>query len=403
MFVKIISSASVLLLLANPAARIQSSSGGQSAQKPSTPQPSGSQPRRQAPSRQPGGISVADAMELTNGWALLAEGRADQAALRAGRVLVNNPRSGAALHLSIEAEIARGGSTSALDQYERWLGRRTVEEPSALRRVAQALLYEVAEHGREPAARREALEALAEDGDTAAARTSREPRSTARNRGTAASGDPGPVNALVDDLNRHVDDVRTIDALGSTGSPQAIAPLLEQLKDGRIEVRGAALEALGRIGDRDVVPQIKPFLSDRNIYVRMKAAGALLALDDESGMSLLQDMLAQPEADTRLAAAEILAGRVDSAWLATVRQLTEDSDPSVRAAAARLLAPHEPEVARTVLQSLGSEENAAVRELASKGLSEVMPDDFPSLRALMRNGDAVPRVRAARRVLAITR
>jgi HEAT repeat protein len=114
-------------------------------------------------------------------------------------------------------------------------------------------------------------------------------------------------------------------------------------------------------------------------------------------------MLAQPEADTRLAAAEILAGRVDSAWLATVRQLTEDSDPSVRAAAARLLAPHEPEVARTVLQALGSEENAAVRELASKGLSEVMPDDFPSLRALMRNGDAVPRVRAARRVLAITR
>jgi HEAT repeat protein len=86
-----------------------------------------------------------------------------------------------------------------------------------------------------------------------------------------------------------------------------------------------------------------------------------------------------------------------------VRQLTEEPDPAIRAGAARLLAPQEPEVARSVLQSLGGDENAAVRELASQGLSDAIPEDLPSLRGLLRSPAPLTRVRAARRVLTITR
>jgi len=376
------------------------------AQQPSVQQPSGRpatrSAQRQASAPLPGAISVADATELTNGWALLAEGRPAQAAVRAERVLANQPRNGAAVSLAIEAEIAQAGSIAALDQYERWLGRRVLEEPGTLRRIAQTLLWEEARRTTEPVVRREALQALAEDGDASAARELGR-QAEGRDAGSSATGDAANADTLIGNLNRHIDDVRTIESLGAIGSSRAIAPLIDQLKDDRIEVRGAAAEALGRIGDRDVIPHVKPLLSDRNIYVRIKAAGALLALDDDSGLAMLQEMLLDPAADTRLAAAEILASRPDTAWLAAVRQLTEESDSAIRAAAARLLAPHEPEVARTVLQSLTSDENAAVRELAAQGLSEVMPNDIPTLRRTLRDPTPLPRVRAARRVLTMTR
>jgi HEAT repeat protein len=369
----------------------------------SAQQPSAAKPRRQTPAaRLPGAVSVQEATEVTNGWALLAEGQAAQAAARAARVLAAHPRSGAALTLAIEAEIARVGSTAALDQYERWLGRRPLDEPAAVRRIAHALLREEAAQRQDAAARREALEALAEEGEGSAAKELARATTGARKQGNA-DDDGQSVNTLIAQLDRHGDDVRTIEALGASGSQQAVQPLVRQLNDGRIEVRGAAAEALGRIGDRDAIASIKPMLSDRNIYVRVKAAGALLRLDDDSSLPMLQGMLLDASADTRLAAAEALASRADAAWLVAVRQLTEESDPAIRAAAARLLAPQEPEVARPVLQSLVSDENAAVRELASQGLSEAIPDDLPSLRGLLRSPTPLTRVRAARRVLTITR
>ena len=368
----------------------------------SAQQSSAAKPRRQTPAaRLPGAVSVQEATEVTNGWALLAEGQGAQAAVRAARVLAAHPRSGAALTLAIEAEIVRVGSTAALDQYERWLGRRLLDEPAAVRRIAHALLREEAVQRQDAAARREALEALAEEGEDSAAKELARAGTGAAGQGSADDGGRS-VTALIAELDRH-GDVRTIEALGATGSEQAVGPLVQQLKDGRIEVRGAAAEALGRIGDRDAIASIKPMLSDRNIYVRVKAAGALLRLDDDSGLPMLQGMLLDASADTRLAAAEALASRADAAWLVAVRQLTEEPDPAIRAGAARLLAPQEPEVARSVLQSLGGDENAAVRELASQGLSDAIPEDLPSLRGLLRRPAPLTRVRAARRVLTITR
>ena len=59
-----------------------------------------------APPRLSVWISPAEATELTNGWARLAEGNAEQAAVRADRALSINPRSVAAFVLGVEAELA---------------------------------------------------------------------------------------------------------------------------------------------------------------------------------------------------------------------------------------------------------------------------------------------------------
>jgi len=365
------------------------------------------QPRRQASARPSVAISVAEATELTNGWALLAEGLFERAAAKAAQVLAAYPRSGAALQLALEAQLARNGAPAALDQYERWLGARTIEEPAALRRLASAMLREATTLKSDPAARTEALRALADDGDARAAGELAQAASKGGASGARAvvsTGDERAVDTLLVELNTGLGNpTRTIDALGASGSTRAIAPLVQRLKDPRQEVRGAVVDALGRLGDGATAALITPLLSDASLHVRVKAAGALLRLGDYSGLPILQELMASPSAAMRLDAAEALASRPDSAWLGLVTELAGDPDPEIRAAAGRLMAPHDPEAARGVLGSLTSDENPAIRELASRGLAEVLSDDLPTLRRLMRNSHSLTRVRAAARVLVLTR
>ena len=365
------------------------------------------QPRRPTSVRPSVAISVAEATELTNGWALLAEGLFERAAAKAAQVLAAYPRSGAALQLALEAQLARNGAPAALDQYEHWLGARTFEEPAALRRVASAMLREATTLKSDPAARTEALRALADEGDARAAGELAQGASKAGGaaaRAVVSTGDERAVDTLLVELNSGLGSpTRTIEALGVSGSTRAIAPLVQRLKDPRQDVRGAVVDALGKLGDAQTAALIVPLLSDTSQHVRVKAAGALLRLGDYSGLPILQELMASPSAAMRLDAAEALASRPDSAWMGLVTELAGDPDPEIRAAAGRLMAPHDPEAARGVLGSLTSDENPAIRELASRGLAEVVSDDLPTLRRLMRNSHSLTRVRAAARVVVLTR
>jgi len=368
------------------------------------------QPARSRPQtapRLPGAVSVEEATLITNGWALLAQGLYLQAATKAAQVLAAYPRSGAALLLAIEAELARGGAAAGLGQYERWLRQRTLEEPLVLRRVAHAVLREEAAQQQDQAARVEALSGLADEGESGAARELAAVASRsggAATRTLASLGDERAVRTLVAELGRGSGDpVSTLDALGASGSPLAIAPAVERLKDPRQEVRGAAAEGLGKLGDTRLVAALTPMLSDRSAYVRVKAAGALLRLGDDTGMALLQDMIADPSPTIRIAAAGAMASRPDASWIALVRELTAALEPEVRAAAGRLIAPYDPELSRTVLESLSTNENPAIRELASRTLGEVVTNDLTMLRSLMRSSDRLTRVRGAARLMALTR
>ncbi len=373
--------------------------------RPQKPQAPRAQPQRAPTPRPITAASVEEAVVLTNGWARVAEGQFPVAANAARTFLVTHPRSLPALSLAIDATIAASGAMAALGQYEAWLGSRPLDEPLVVRRIAHAMLWEEGSQQQDMLARMEALHALASDGDAAAARELAKavsPGDAAQSRAAAATGNARAVPSLIEELNSGGSPVTTINALGASGSPQAIPPLEGLLKDDRIEVRAAAVEALGRIGSRDVVTQLKPLLSDHNVFVRTKAAEALLRLDDDSGLAMLQQMLQDPTSEIRLSAAEALAGQADSAWQSAVYQLLQDEDPVVRAGAAHLLATRDPDTARATLESLAADENAAVREMAALKLGDVATNDLPGLRRMMRAQARSTRVKAAAGVLRLT-
>lgn len=371
-------------------------------QKPPVPQ---AQAQRAPAPRPITAASVEEAVVMTNGWARITEGQFTVAAGAARTFLATHPRSLPALSLVVDATIASAGATAALGQYEAWLGSRPLDEPLVVRRIAHAMLWEEGSQQQDALARMEALRALAGDGDQAAASElarAVSPSDGAQSRAAAATGNARAVPSLIEELNNAGSPVTTINALGASGSPQAIPPLEGLLKDDRIEVRAAAAEALGRIGSRDVVTQVKPMLSDHNVFVRTKAAEALLRLDDESGLAMLEQMLQDPDSEIRLSAAEALASRADSAWQSAVYQLLQDEDPVVRAGAAHLLATRDPDTARATLESLAADENEAVRELAALKLGDVATNDLPGLRRMMRAPARLTRVKAAVGVLRLT-
>jgi HEAT repeat protein len=359
------------------------------------------------PASRPGAMGVEEATSLAQGWTLLARGLAQEAAAHASRVLAENPRSGAALILAVEIEISKTGALAGLAQYERWLGHRTMEEPAVLRCLALATLREIATERQDPTARIEALRGLIDEGEAGAAGELAQAASKgggAETRALASLGDERAVKILIAELSTEPGDrVTTIDALGASGNPLAVAPLVERLDNPRPEVRGAAVAALGKLGDPKLVPRITPMLSDGNLYVRVNAAGALFRLHDYTGLPLLQELMLDPSPSSRLAAAEATASSPDPSWIALVRELTSAPDLEIRAAAGRLIAPYDPELSLRVLESLAADQNPAIREMASRGLGEVVTSDLTTLRRLMKTTDRLTRVRAAVHVLALTK
>lgn len=392
-FSLIVAGAATLAVLASGIASAQSKA------RPAQPNP---------PVRGAAAIGVREATLLTNGYAQLAEGLFERAAATAAQLMAAQPRSGAALHLWLEAEIALRGARQSLAQYERWIGQRTSEEPSAVRLIAIAMLREATAVPSDPAAQLEATRALSADGERGTRPT---PVSSAGGQGgtptraRASLGDETAVYALIAELaTTRSHPYKTIEALGRSGNPKAIGALTPWVKDARQEVRGAAADALGQLGDPQTAAILRPLLSDRSSHVRVKAAGALLRLDDVSGLPLLQQLMASQAPAERLQVAEAMAHRPDAGWMDLVMELSRDPDPEIQAAAGRLLGPHHPEMARTILEPLLRDENPAIRELASQGLGEALPNDLTGLRRVMRDAAAlITRVRASERVLSLTR
>lgn len=68
---------------------------------------------------------------------------------------------------------------------------------------------------------------------------------------------------------------RDFDALAKLGTKEAVAILIEVLKDKNSEVRWEAAYALDNIGASVAIPYLIPFLKDKNSEVRMRAVEAL--------------------------------------------------------------------------------------------------------------------------------
>ena len=347
-------------------------------------------------------IPKEEAAALAQGWVLLAEGKFDEASRKTRDALNRFPRSAGALALLIEADVARGGATTALDAYESWIGPRSIEEPAALRRVARAFLYEWSRQARDVAARTAALLALAEDGDQVAGALV-----AAGEVGVDASasrGDSKAVDQLIAKLKAAPGSkVAEIQALGATGSTRAAPPLVTLLTDPLPENRAAAAEAIGMLAYRDAIPLLRPLLEDARGQVRVAAAGALFRMGDTGGAQILEELASSEHATIRRSAALLMASQPTESWKSLVRQLASDEDPAIRLDAARLLAPYEPDFARSVFDRLVLDPNVAVREQATLALAESPLSGFPDLRRLLRSGAGPVKVRAARRILQMTR
>lgn len=343
---------------------------------------------------------------LAQGWALLAKGDAAGAAASASRALGHDPHNSAALRLALEADLVLGGASRALGTYERWLGTRAMDDIYGLRRIARAILGE-AVGGKDPAARHEALVALAADGDRDAAATLAQ---GARN-GTfrevsamAASGDARALATLLAQLHTTPGSkTAIIAAIAATGNKVAIPQLLPILKDPSDVNRAAAADALGQLGATEAVPQLKTLLNDQFFAVKLKAAGALYRLNDPSGLPVLLEVTRSEHGAIRVAGAREMSANPDLVWQALVKSLTEDTDPVVRLDAARLIAPYDQALAKRVLDGLMADPNPALREAAAGVLVERVANDVATLRKMLRTGDAVVRVLAAGRILELTR
>jgi HEAT repeat protein len=352
--------------------------------------------------------SPEEAAALAQAWNLLSQRSYAAASAQAQEILRRYPRSVSALTLAVEASIAYRGAVAGLDDYEGWMGQRRLEEPGVLRTIARAVLADAA---RNPGTRLVALRGLAGDGDesAAAALTALARQGGgAETRALAAMGDQWAAAALVAQLDqRGADPVALIDALGDSGYAAAVGPITARLTDPRPEVRGKAAEALGKLATTaaDVSAALKPLLSDGSSYVRTRAAAALYRLGDSGGTPWLQELAASDIPSGRLVAAEAMACRPDQAWLALVTDLVRSgADPEVRLGAARLLASHDADLARSVAQQFGNDGNPAIRELAAGLMADTLSGDgLATLRGFLRTGDDQTRLRAAVRVLALTR
>ncbi len=96
------------------------------------------------------------------------------------------------------------------------------------------------------------------------------------------SGSPEAVEPLLGALNDRDTFVRNFacTSLGNLGDPRAVAPLVKALGDESLVVRRSAAEALGNLGDKRPVDPLIKALSDESDLVRRSAAQALGALGD---------------------------------------------------------------------------------------------------------------------------
>jgi len=357
----------------------------------------------------PGAMLPAEAAVVAEGWTALARGDLAAASSTAAQMIRDYPRSPASLALAVEVGVASQGWRGGLDAYDQWVSGRPVENFYALRRVARALLYDALVSSANVRLRVDVADALAREGDPDLAvwlqRVSElQPAGTPRDTATlAVMGDSAAVAALAAAVRNDPRPINALVALGRTRNPAAVGPVTQMLGHARAEVRAAAATALGDLDARESVSDLRRLLKDEQLLPRMAAVGSLLRLGDSTAVAQAYEWFRSDVGDIKLRAAEFTSSNPDATWTAHVRQLLQDPDPMVRIGAARLIGRHDPGAAMWALQPLANDENLAIREEAQRVLPEAIGGDFAQLRRYMRAADADTRVRAALRIVELTR
>jgi cyclophilin family peptidyl-prolyl cis-trans isomerase/HEAT repeat protein len=180
------------------------------------------------------------------------------------------------------------------------------------------------------------------------------------------SGDPraqGPLTHLLRSRGTHTRAfaARGLGALRDRAAVDALMPLASPGK-APLEVVVSAIRALAQIGDPRGVPPIVELLRDVRIdpNIRLEAVTALGTLRAADGLPYLEDYATDPWSTMRIAALRAMAAIDPEHFVVVLGSLEADRDWTVRAALAEVLASLPPEVALDRLEPMQKDEDRRV-------------------------------------------
>lgn len=141
-----------------------------------------------------------------------------------------------------------------------------------------------------------------------------------------------PLIRNLDSVDRHLAEVSAF-ALGETGDPRAVTPLILTLRRPDWDVRTRVEAALHRIGEPAVGPLVT-YLKDNDVGTRCSAAKILGKLGDRNALDALLTCLDDESPDMRRNTIEAIGRLGDPRTLETLSAGLEDPDPGVRESAA---------------------------------------------------------------------
>ena len=148
-----------------------------------------------------------------------------------------------------------------------------------------------------------------------------------------------------------------ITALGRSGDPRAVVPLLEIVQDDEWAMRFIANASLGYLSCPEALTALEMLAGDRDPEIRQDASRGLVEKDDPRAVDALLTLSQDPDARTRASAIARLGIQGDPRGLQALLDLADESAPHLRAAVVAGLAATRTaqavDVLMTMLRELG--------------------------------------------------
>lgn len=169
-----------------------------------------------------------------------------------------------------------------------------------------------------------------------------------------------------------VDRQHVAEALGQTGSPAALEPLLDMLNDSDYDVRTSAVKSLGLLRQDAAIPALRQTMErDDNKIVRVYAAEALAKLEEPADKTSLLRLVRDSNSITQYLGARGLLELGDPAGIEALAKLANSEGEYVPRIAAAALCSGAVTVPMDPLLAMTQSQNPYVRASAAKALGRL--------------------------------
>jgi HEAT repeat protein len=182
-----------------------------------------------------------------------------------------------------------------------------------------------------------------------------------------------------------------IHALGQTGAPEAVAPILTVLAAEKTDpnVRLEAVTALGALKSHEALPFIQDLLTDEWPTMRAAAVRASAAIDPEGFVVLLSGMEPDPHWTVSAAIAEVLGAMPAEVAIDRLQPMFDDQDKRVVPPAIEGLAKLNAPGIEAVLLTHLKNPDIGIRTAAARAIGQMkLPSGAAALRDAYRAGQS---------------